>query len=165
MQLVEALGLARLEPIERRRAAREPVGLLAIDLPAGFRRLVDEHRRKPGGDQRSRGANAGGTGAVDYVPAASDTDATAAMFAPGEALDYYLNPRRGRVPTWGARFAVMAWSQWLTFDPIALADRVRTPVRIVTSEGSATPGGAVSCCTCERRRRSRRRLAFESMAA
>jgi dienelactone hydrolase len=82
------------------------------------------------------------TGLVDYVPAASNTDATAAMYAPGDALDYYLNPARGRVPQWGGRFAVMAWKEWLEFDPIALADRISTPIRIVTSEASATPGGA-----------------------
>ncbi len=82
------------------------------------------------------------SGTVEYVPAASDVDPAAAMYWKGDFLDYYLNPRRGRVPQWGGRFAVMAWKEWLEFDPIALARRLRAPVRIVTSEGSATPGGA-----------------------
>lgn len=82
------------------------------------------------------------TGVVEYVPAASNSDASAAMYMPGDMLDYYLNPERGRVPSWGARFATMAWTEWLTFDPIALAPRLTTPIRLVTSEQSATPAGA-----------------------
>ena len=82
------------------------------------------------------------TGEVDYVPAASSSDATAAMYWPGDALDYYLNPRRGRIREWGARFALMAWKEWLEFDPIALAPRVAVPIRMVTGEQTATPGGA-----------------------
>jgi hypothetical protein len=53
-----------------------------------------------------------------------------------------LNPRRGAIPEWGARFALMAWKEWLEFDPIALAPRVTVPVRLVTGEQTATPGGA-----------------------
>lgn len=81
------------------------------------------------------------TGEVEYVTAASNVDPAAAMFAEGDALDYYLNPSRGAVPEWGNRFAVMAWSEWLTMDSPSLADRLSTPLRIVTSEQSATPGG------------------------
>ena len=81
------------------------------------------------------------TGHVDYVPAASSTDARAAMHMPAEQLDYYLNPERGAIPEWGARFAVMAWSEWLAFDAIALAARVDVPVRLVTGEQTATPAG------------------------
>lgn len=82
------------------------------------------------------------SGKVHYVPAASNSDKTAAMCMPGDALDYYLNPRRGAIKQWSNRFAVMAWKEWLDFDPIALAPRVRTPLRIITSEKNATPGGA-----------------------
>jgi hypothetical protein len=82
------------------------------------------------------------TGEVQYVKAASSSDPTAAMYWEGDALDYYLNPRRGRLPQWGGRFAVMAWEEWLAFDPIAIADRVSVPVRIVTGPQTATPGGA-----------------------
>ncbi|PNS09568.1 alpha/beta hydrolase [Solilutibacter silvestris] len=82
------------------------------------------------------------TGTVDYIPAASNSDPGAAMYAPGDALDYYLNPRRGRIPQWGGRFAVMAWSEWLQLDTIAAAARVRAPTRIITGPDTATPGGA-----------------------
>ncbi|MGC4000855.1 MAG: alpha/beta fold hydrolase [Anaeromyxobacter sp.] len=82
------------------------------------------------------------TGEVRHVPAASATDATAAMYWPGDALDYYLNPRRGAVPQWSNRFAVMAWTEWLGFDPVALAPQVKVPVRLITGPGTATPGGA-----------------------
>ena len=80
-------------------------------------------------------------GEVRYQPAASNSDPAAAMYWTGDALDYYLNPKRGRIPAWGARFATMAWTQWLGFDPIALAPRLRTPLRIVTGENTATPMG------------------------
>jgi fermentation-respiration switch protein FrsA (DUF1100 family) len=82
------------------------------------------------------------SGVVDYVPAASNTDPTAAMYWPGSALDYYLSPKRGGIAKWGGRFASMAWQDWFEFDPIALADRIAAPVRIVTGEASATPTGA-----------------------
>jgi hypothetical protein len=64
------------------------------------------------------------------------------MYWEGDALDYYLNPARGRVRAWGDRFAVMAWEEWLTFDPIAVAERVTAPARLVTGPETATPGGA-----------------------
>jgi pimeloyl-ACP methyl ester carboxylesterase len=82
------------------------------------------------------------TGELDYVKAASNTDPSAAMYWEGDFLDYYLNPKRGRVPEWGGRFAPLAWQEWLGFDPIPLAAKARVPMRIITSEGSATPGGA-----------------------
>lgn len=80
-------------------------------------------------------------GDVDYIPAASNTDHNAAMFFEGDTLDYYLNPKRGAVPQWGGRFALMAWTEWLRFDPVAAAGRIDVPVHIVTSKTSATPGG------------------------
>lgn len=82
------------------------------------------------------------SGEVEYVPAASSSDSSAAMCMPGDALDYYLNPDRGAVPQWHNRFAVMAWKEWLAFDAIGIAPRVRAPVRIISSDGSATPAGA-----------------------
>lgn len=82
------------------------------------------------------------TGTVEYVKAASNSDTTAAMYGEGDALDYYLNPKRGARPQWGARFAVMAWKEWLEFDPIAMAPHVKVPTRLVTGEQTATPGGA-----------------------
>ncbi len=82
------------------------------------------------------------TGTVEYVKAASNSDQTAAMYWEGDALDYYLNPRRGAIPQWGGRFAVMAWTEWLEFDPIAMAPVVNVPTLLVTGEQTATPGGA-----------------------
>lgn len=149
----------------------ERAGVLAIGASAGYSALaaLDEPAVKSivmvapwlhdaaivkemyGGDagvaERLAKARAAGehyvmTGTVDYVPAASNSDPTAAMYASGDALDYYLNPKRGAIPQWGARFAVMAWKEWLEFDPIPTAARINVPLRIVTSEQSATPGGA-----------------------
>jgi uncharacterized protein len=82
------------------------------------------------------------TKTIDYVKAASNSDPSAAMYWEGDALDYYLNPKRGAIPEWGGRFAVMAWTEWLTFDPIAIAAKVAAPTRLVTGEQTATPGGA-----------------------
>jgi len=78
------------------------------------------------------------TGIVDYVPAVSATDETAAMYGP---YAYYLDPDRGAIPEWGARFAVMSWPGWLTYDPISVAGRVAQPVRIVHSRDGAVPAG------------------------
>lgn len=78
------------------------------------------------------------TGQVDYVPAVSATDESAAMYGP---WDYYLNPDRGAIPEWGGRFAEMAWPGWLTFDPIASAAQITAPVQIVHSRTGAVPDG------------------------
>ncbi|MGH2844606.1 MAG: alpha/beta hydrolase [Thermoleophilaceae bacterium] len=79
------------------------------------------------------------TRAVDYVPAQSATDPSAAM---PMAVDFYENPERGAIDAWPNRFAVMAWPEWLAFDAIALASRLRTPTLIVHSEDGAIPDGA-----------------------
>jgi dienelactone hydrolase len=84
------------------------------------------------------------TGEVEYIPAASNHDPRAAMYWEGDALDYYLSPRRGGIPAWGARFAVMAWTEWLGLDPIAVAPAVTLPTRVVTGPGTATAGGAAA---------------------
>jgi uncharacterized protein len=82
------------------------------------------------------------TGQVDYIKAASNTDPSAAMYGEGDTVDYYLNPKRGAVPEWGRRFALMAWTEWLAYDPIAFAGEVTVPTRLVTGEQTATPQGA-----------------------
>ena len=84
----------------------------------------------------------GESGLVSYIKVASDSDPSAAMFAAGDSLDYYLNPKRGAIPQWRSRFAVMAWPEWLQFDAIALAERLDVPTRIVTGEQTTTPEGA-----------------------
>jgi fermentation-respiration switch protein FrsA (DUF1100 family) len=82
------------------------------------------------------------TGTIEYVPAASNGDPAAAMYAPGDALDYYLDSQRGGIPQWGNQFALMAWPEWLAFDGIGPAPRVQQPVLVVHSETAAIPRGA-----------------------
>jgi uncharacterized protein len=81
------------------------------------------------------------SGDIDYVKAASNQDEAAAMYAAGDTLDYYLNPKRGAIAAWGGRFAVMAWTEWLQSDFVALASHFSIPLRIVTGPGTATPAG------------------------
>ncbi|WP_432000156.1 alpha/beta hydrolase [Streptomyces sioyaensis] len=77
--------------------------------------------------------------APQYVPAVSTTDPQAAMFGP---FDYYLDEKRGAVPSWDNRFAVMSWPQWLTFDPHPAASRLKAPTVLVHSRDGAIPQGA-----------------------
>ncbi|KZB88283.1 alpha/beta hydrolase [Amycolatopsis regifaucium] len=79
------------------------------------------------------------TGEIEYVPVVSATDPRAAM--PYD-IDFYLNPARGGIPAWPNRFAVMAWSDWLTYDSISLAPRITQPTVLVHSEDAAIPDGA-----------------------
>jgi len=112
--------------------------------------LHDSERVKPyyGGDEGVAARIAAGEaarrhyetdGTVIYIPAVSETDPNAAMFGP---FGYYLDPDRGAIPEWGARFAVMAWPGWLTYNPIPLAERITQPVRMVHSHDGAVPDGA-----------------------
>ena len=93
-------------------------------------------RLRAGEQARDRYAE---TGVVEYVPAADADDPRAAM---PMAIDFYRNPARGAVPGWPNRFAVMSWTEWLEFDPIALAPKVRIPTLVVHSEAAAIPDGA-----------------------
>jgi pimeloyl-ACP methyl ester carboxylesterase len=79
------------------------------------------------------------TGVLDIVPAASPTDARAAMHGD---FAYYLDPTRGAIPTWENKMAVMSWADWLEFDAIRIAPRLRTPTLVVHSERAALPEGA-----------------------
>ncbi|MEM7342290.1 MAG: alpha/beta fold hydrolase [Actinomycetota bacterium] len=79
------------------------------------------------------------TGRVDFMPAISETDESAAMFGP---FDYYLDPERGAIPEWDARLAVMSWEPWLRFNPIVVAPQISAPVQMVHSEDGAVPDGA-----------------------
>ena len=81
------------------------------------------------------------TGEVQYVPALSETDKNAAM---PMKLDFYLDPKRGAIPEWPNRFAVMSWLWWLTFDPIRYAKDLHVPIQIVHSEKAATPDAVKS---------------------
>lgn len=93
-------------------------------------------RIKAGTEARSRFER---TGEVLYVPAVSTTDKNAAMFGP---FDYYLNPTRGAVKTWANRFAVMAWPEWLNFNPLDAAPKIGIPVMVIHSNQAALPQGA-----------------------
>ncbi|MEU2737292.1 alpha/beta fold hydrolase [Streptomyces sp. NPDC007095] len=77
--------------------------------------------------------------AVPYVPAVSTTDPDAAMFGP---FKYYLDDKRGAVPEWDNRFAVMSWPHWLSFDPHPAAAGVTVPTVMVHSRDAALPQGA-----------------------
>jgi hypothetical protein len=104
---------------------------LALGGEEAFRRRLAEGR-----GARARYEE---TGEVAYVPAVSDSDPTAAMFGP---FDYYLDPARGAVPEYGNRWAVMAWSEWLTFQPHFSATDLTAPTLFVHSETAAIPEGA-----------------------
>jgi fermentation-respiration switch protein FrsA (DUF1100 family) len=82
------------------------------------------------------------TGEATFAAGASNQDQNAAMFFPGDFLDYYLNPNRGGIKEWGNRFNVMSWEPWLTYDGISSAEDVRVPITVIGSDGMATPDGA-----------------------
>jgi fermentation-respiration switch protein FrsA (DUF1100 family) len=75
------------------------------------------------------------TGQVDYEPVVTRKD-------PAPMTDYFLNPDRGGVARWSNRFAVMAWPEWLAFDPIGAASRITTPTLMVHSADATLPEGA-----------------------
>lgn len=79
------------------------------------------------------------TGEVDYIPAASDSDESAAMFGP---FAYYLSSERGVIPEWSNSFAVMSWPEWLGFDGVSAAPTINVPILLVHSEDAAVPDGA-----------------------
>lgn len=79
------------------------------------------------------------TGTVASVPAYDPNDPNAAMFFP---LDYYARADRGAVPQWTNRFAVMSWSEWLTFDALAAAPSVSVPTVMVHADDAALPDNA-----------------------
>ena len=77
------------------------------------------------------------TGKVNYVPAFSMTDTHAAM--QGTEPAYYGDPARGAVAQWENRFAQMGWVEWLTFDGMSAAPRIKVPTLMVHSDQSALP--------------------------
>ncbi|AFY96538.1 alpha/beta hydrolase [Chamaesiphon minutus] len=88
---------------------------------------------------RKAAASFAKTGKGDYLLATSKTDKTAVMFGD---IDYYQNPQRGAIPQWNNRFAVATWAEWLTFNPMDKADRVKIPTLFIHSEKGAIPAGA-----------------------
>ena len=53
--------------------------------------------------------------------------------------DCYADPARGAVSSWRNVMAEMSWREWPTFDGLATADRVSTPVLFVHSDGCVFP--------------------------
>lgn len=80
-----------------------------------------------------------GSGVMEYVPAVSETDASAAMYGP---FTYYLDKTRGAIPAWPNQLAVASWPEWLEFDGIRIAGSLTTPTLLVHSEEGAIPHGA-----------------------
>ena len=79
------------------------------------------------------------TGKIEYVPAISTTNKQAAMYG---NFDYYLNPKRGAIPQWENKFAVMSWAEWLNFSAMPQAKQIKAPTLFVHSETAAIPDGA-----------------------
>jgi uncharacterized protein len=79
------------------------------------------------------------TGEVDYEPVVTPSD-------PPAMVDYFLNPTRGGVPRWSNRFAVMAYPEWLAFDPVSAAPGITVPTLMVHSEQATQPEAACRFC-------------------
>jgi fermentation-respiration switch protein FrsA (DUF1100 family)/ketosteroid isomerase-like protein len=82
------------------------------------------------------------TGEVRTDQAVSELNPMAAMYVPGGAFPYYLDPALGAGAHYANRWAVMSWEPWLTFDSHAAADEITVPVHVVHSEQGAVPDGA-----------------------
>lgn len=77
------------------------------------------------------------TGEVELVPAFS-TESNPIIAMTGQPI-YYGNPARGSIPQWRNEYAVMSWVEWIQFDALAVAPKVKTPALFVHSDGSALP--------------------------
>jgi hypothetical protein len=122
--------------------------LRSVVLVAGWLHDPESVKSFYGGDQGvarrvSAGRNAAehyrSSGNVEYVPAYDPSNPDAGMFF---ELDYYANPERGRVPSWDNRLAVMSWPEWLQFDALSAASRVRVPTLMIHADGAALPDNA-----------------------
>ena len=79
---------------------------------------------------------------VVYVPASSGTDKTAAMYSPDPNFYYSPTAKRGVIPPWTNRYAVMGWEEWLDFDGVSPAAKIKQPLMVIHSDGSALPDNA-----------------------
>ena len=82
------------------------------------------------------------TGEIRYDQSVSELNKMAAMYVPGGAFPYYLDPAMGAGAHYANKWAVMSWVPWLTFDAISVAEDIHVPVHIVHSESGAVPDGA-----------------------
>jgi uncharacterized protein len=78
------------------------------------------------------------SGSQRFVPAASLTDKRAVMYG----APYYTETDRGLIPEWRNEVDVSFWRDWLTFDGLAAAPRLKQPFLMVHSEAAAIPQGA-----------------------
>lgn len=74
------------------------------------------------------------SGEVRYVKAFDYTDTSAAMVGP---FDYYGRADRGAIAQWDNRFALMGWTEWLTYDSVAAAKALKVPSLFVHSDNAA----------------------------
>ncbi len=102
-------------------------------LVAMFGEEEIERRLRVGAEARRRWEE---DGVLDTVPAWEDGNPEAGMSFPG---GYYSTPERGAIPEWPNKLAVLSWPDWVNFDAVALAPRVRVPTLFVHSDGSALP--------------------------
>lgn len=72
------------------------------------------------------------------VVAASAEDSTALMYQ----IPYYTESSRGLIPQYDNKFNLASWEPWLTYDAVAIGDRLDKPTLIVHSEAAAVPQGA-----------------------
>jgi fermentation-respiration switch protein FrsA (DUF1100 family) len=82
------------------------------------------------------------TGEEAKVTAYSETDQSAANFAPTGAFDYYLNESRGAIPEWKNEFSVMSFETLYDFDPISKASAIKAPTMVVHSDECSFPDQA-----------------------
>lgn len=67
----------------------------------------------------------------------NDTSKEAANYGP---MDYYMDTNRGGgIKEWKNEFAVMAWNDWMDFDPISQAAKIKIPLLMVHSDGALLP--------------------------
>lgn len=76
------------------------------------------------------------SGQLRMVPAYAPGDDLAGMFF---EMDYYGNPSRGAVKEWSNQMAETSWLNWFTFDGLAAAASVSTPLLSVHSDGCVFP--------------------------
>jgi uncharacterized protein len=67
----------------------------------------------------------------------NDTNKVAANYGP---MDYYMDINRGGgIKEWKNEFAVMAWNDWMDFDPISQASKIKVPFLMIHSDGALLP--------------------------
>ncbi|HRF60677.1 MAG TPA: alpha/beta hydrolase [Fimbriimonadaceae bacterium] len=96
----------------------------------GVRALIDVGRKANEAYAKS--------GRPEMRVAASTTDKSALMFG----VPYYTETKRGQIPEWRNEVDLGFWEGWLTFNPMAVASKVKQPFFLVHSEAAAIPMGA-----------------------